>query len=199
MNESAEYSVTASDMLEYLYCPRYTYFEHVLGISQNEDKRFKVQKGREVHEEVRKVNPNYLRKKIGQTGKESDVYLSSKDGMKGIVDEILFLNDGTAAPLDYKYAQYEERLYKTYKYQLVFYSKMIKENYNVDVLRGFLIYTRSQNKLIEVEITPADFIELDEILKNIKLIIQGCNYPNATKTIRKCDDCCYKNICEKQI
>lgn len=199
MNESLEYTVTASDMLEYLYCPRYTYFEHVLGISQNEDKRFKVQKGREIHEDVRKVNPDYLRKKIGQVGKESDVYLSSKDGMKGIVDEILFLNDGTAAPLDYKYAQYEERLYKTYKYQLVFYSKMIKENYNVDVLRGFLIYTRSQNKLIEVEITPADFIELDEILKNIKLIIQGCNYPNATKITRKCDDCCYKNICEKQI
>lgn len=199
MVETAEYSVTTSHMIEYLYCPRFTYFEYVLGIDQNQDKRFKVEKGRKVHEEVRKVNPDYLRKKIGQIGKESDVYLSSAKGMRGVVDEILFLNDGTAAPLDYKYAQYEEKLYRTYKYQLVFYAQLIRENYHIDVLKGFIIYTRSQNKLIEVEITSADFIELESILGNISLIIRECHYPDATKVLNRCNDCCYKNICERQV
>lgn len=196
MAETVDYSITASHMIEYLYCPRFTYFEHVLGIDQNQGKRFKVEKGRRVHEEVRTVNPDYLRKKIGQVRKESDVYLASTTGMRGVVDEILFLDDGTAAPLDYKYAKYEEKLYKTYKYQLVFYAQLIKENYNIDVNRGFIIYTRSQNKLIDVDITPGDFQELQGILTHLALIIQQCRYPDATKVRRRCADCCYRNICE---
>jgi len=199
MNESTEYSITASHMIEYLYCPRFTYFEYVLGIDQNQDKRFKVEKGRRIHEDVRKINPDYLRKKIGQISKESDVYLSSGKGMRGVVDEILFLDDGTAAPLDYKYAKYEKKLYRTYKYQLVFYAYLIKENYGVDVLKGFVVYTRSKNKLLEVDITPDDFCELKMILENIALIIRDCNYPNATKIVSRCNDCCYKNICEMQV
>lgn len=199
MTEISEYSITTSHMIEYLYCPRFTYFEYVLGIDQNQGKRFKVEKGRQVHKEVRKVNPDYLRKKIGQVRKESDVYLSSTKGMRGIVDEILFLNDGTAAPLDYKYAKYEEKLYRTYKYQLVFYAQLIKENYDIDVLKGFIIYTRSKNKLIEVEISSTDLFELKVILENITSIIQKCNYPDATKVVSRCDDCCYKNICERQV
>jgi len=38
-------SITASQILEYLYCPRLTYFEYVMDIPQNEGQRFKVKKG----------------------------------------------------------------------------------------------------------------------------------------------------------
>jgi CRISPR-associated exonuclease Cas4 len=193
------FSITASLVLEFLYCPRFTYFEYVLGIPQNQGKRFKVQKGRIVHEKVRTVNPDYLRKKIGVKSKEADVYLSSKSGIRGIVDEILFLEDGTAAPLDYKYAKYEEKIFNTYKFQLVFYAKLIEENYNVDVKKGFLVYSRSQNKLVEVKIGDEDYCELDNLLQDINSVISGCKYPEATKIIRRCPDCCYRNICEKQV
>ena len=44
------FSVTASDILEHLFCPRFTYFQDYLQIPQHEEKRFKVQKGRTVHE-----------------------------------------------------------------------------------------------------------------------------------------------------
>ena len=40
-----------SQLIEYLYCPRFTYFEYVLRIPQYEDKFFKVQQGRELHDE----------------------------------------------------------------------------------------------------------------------------------------------------
>ena len=42
-------SITPSIVIEYLYCPRFIYFMKILNISQNEDRRFKVTKGREVH------------------------------------------------------------------------------------------------------------------------------------------------------
>ena len=101
-NTGTAFSITASDILEYLFCPRFTYFENYLDIPQHEEKRFKVQKGRTVHEEKERINPEYLRKKIGCIERKKAVYLSSERGIRGIVDEILFLNDGSAAPLDYK-------------------------------------------------------------------------------------------------
>jgi CRISPR-associated exonuclease Cas4 len=191
------FSITASQMLEYLYCPRFTYFEYVMDISQNEGQRFKVEKGRNIHEKVRKTNSEYLRKKIGVKDKKSDVYLSSPLGIRGIVDEILFLNDDTAAPLDYKFAEYKQKLFKTYRFQLIFYARLIKDNYQVPVTRGFIIYTRSKNKLVEVPIHEKDFDELEIITKGILNVIQRCKYPQPTKYKQRCSDCCYRNICEK--
>lgn len=90
IEDETEYSMTASHLLEYLFCPRFTYFEYVLDIPQHEDKRFKVEVGREIHNKFRKMNPDYLRKKIGVVDKKIDQYLSSPVGIRGIVDEVLF-------------------------------------------------------------------------------------------------------------
>lgn len=184
--------------MEYIFCPRFTYFEYVIDIPQNEGKRFKVEKGRTVHEKVRTMNPDYLRKKIGAVDKKTDVYLAGS-GIRGVVDEIVFLKDGTAAPLDYKYAVYKEKVFKTYRYQLIFYARLIKDNYLKPVNKGFVVYTRSKNKLIEVEIKEKDFVELDKTINMIHEIITQNYYPKPTPVKRRCLDCCYKNICESTI
>lgn len=194
------FSITASDILEYLFCPRFIYFENYLDIPQHEEKRFKVQKGRTIHEDKMLVNPQYLRKKIGCIERKKSVYLSSTTrGIRGIVDEVLFLDDGTAAPLDYKYAEYKDLTFKNHKYQLTFYGQLIRENFKVPVNRGFIVYTRSRNKLIEVPITEQMYSELDIIISELLKIIQKGVYPKPTKFKAKCPDCCYRNICEKVI
>ena len=70
--------VTASVLLEYLFCPRFIYFMNCLCIDQNEDKRYKVLKGREVHDGKERINIDYLRKRIGCVGKEIGVYMASE-------------------------------------------------------------------------------------------------------------------------
>ena len=55
-----------------------------------------------------------------------------------VLDEILFLNDGSAAPLDYKYAEYKERTFRNHKYQLIFYARLIGEHYNIPVRLHFM-------------------------------------------------------------
>ena len=192
-------SITASQMLEYLYCPRFTYFEYVMDIPQNEGQRFKVEKGRNIHEKVRKTNQAYLRKKLGVKDKKSDVYLASPLGIRGIVDEVLFLDDDTAAPLDYKFAEYKQKLFKTYRFQLIFYARLIKDNFQVPVKKGFIIYTRSKNRLVEISIKDKDFIDLEKIVDDMISIINNCRYPKPTSVKRRCPDCCYKNICESTI
>ena len=116
-----------------------------------------------------------------------------------IVDEVPFLNDGTAAPLDYKYAEYKDRTFKNHRYQLVFYGQLIKDNYAVPVNRGYIVYTRSKNKLVEVPIEDKDFAELDKIRSGLIDVIVKCKYPEPTKYKARCPDCCYRNICEKTI
>jgi CRISPR-associated exonuclease Cas4 len=111
----------------------------------------------------------------------------------------LFLDDDTASPLDYKFVEYKQKLFKTYRLQLIFYAQLIKDNFQVPVKKGFIIYTRSKNKLVEVSIKDNDFIELEKIVDDMISIINNCRYPKPTSVKRRCPDCCYKNICESII
>lgn len=188
--------VTASILLEYLFCPRFIYFMNCLCIDQNEDKRFKVLKGREVHEGKERVNIDYLRKKIGCIGKEISVYMASERyHIKGEVDEVLTLSDDTMAPLDYKYAEYKDTIFRTQRYQSIFYGLLIRENYGKEVKRGYICYLRSKNLLKEIQITERDFNELQLMIEEIIDITQRCYYPKGTKFKAQCIDCCYRNIC----
>ncbi len=74
-----EASITASNLLEYLFCPRFTYFELYLGVPQHEEKRFKVERGRTVHDDKTRINSDYLRKKIGCIERKTSVYLASEN------------------------------------------------------------------------------------------------------------------------
>jgi CRISPR-associated exonuclease Cas4 len=188
--------ITISDVLEYLFCPRFIYYMHCLDIPQHEEIRFKVLKGREVHEKKRIINPDYLRKKLGVVGKEIDVFVASKEHhIKGIIDEVLFLDDGTAAPFEYKYAEFKDTIFKTHKYQLVLHALMIKENYGRDVNRGFICYTRSNHHIEQVDFKEGDFAKGIEIINEILNIIEKGFYPVKTKFKNKCIDCCYRTIC----
>jgi CRISPR-associated exonuclease Cas4 len=188
--------ITISDVLEYLFCPRFIYYMYCLAIPQHEEKHYKVLKGRGIHEEKRKANRVYLRKKLGCVIKDSSVYLASERyHIKGIVDEVLFLDDGTAAPFEYKFAEFKDRVFRTYRYQLAIQGLLIKENFNVEVNRGFICYTRSKNLIREVRFTDRTFNEAVDIIESIFDIIQKGHYPKKTKHMPKCIDCCYRNIC----
>lgn len=193
-NEYDKY-ITPSDIIEFMYCKRFIYFMKCLGIEQHEEKRFKVMMGREVHEKRGRQNLDYLRKKIGSCKKETDVSIAStKLGIRGKVDEIHTLNDGTMAPLDYKYALYNEKLYQTYRNQLIMYALMIEETYKKLVKMGFLVYCREGNRLIQVEIAEADKTKTLNDIKEYQKVLNGY-FPKATSQKSKCLDCCYKNIC----
>ncbi|MCE8423907.1 MAG: CRISPR-associated protein Cas4 [Candidatus Methanoperedens sp.] len=188
--------ITISDVLEYLFCPRFIYFMHCLDIPQHEGSRFKVIKGREVHEEKRLTNTEYLRKKLGVVRKELNVFIASKQNhIKGIVDEVLFLEDGTAAPFEYKFAEFKDTIFQTYKFQLVLHAIMIKENYKMDVKKGFICFTRSNNHIEELVFTEKDFKKGIEIVEDILNIIDRGFYPGKSRYKNKCIDCCYSNIC----
>lgn len=189
-------SIIVSDLIEYNFCPRFIYFMYCLNIPQHEEKRYKVRKGREIHKIREKTNKEYLRRKLNVVKKEFDVPLTSrKNHYKGLIDEILFLDDGTASPMDYKFAEYKEKTFRTQKYQSVLYGELIKENYNLDVKKGYICYTRSNNKVKEILFTDRDKKTALDMINEILKIIQTGFYPKKTKYSMRCIDCCYRNIC----
>lgn len=187
-------TLTPSHIIEYLYCPRFTYFEYVISIPQYEERHYKIQKGREVHDQKLEQNKDYLRRRIGAVARHNDQYLTN-ELLRGRIDEVLQLEDGTMAPLDYKFAPFNEKVYDTYKTQLFCYAWLIEENFGCKVNKGFLVYTRSNNKLVEVAITEADKASVKEIAKTIVEIIEKNTFPKATKIKQRCVSCTYRNIC----
>ena len=148
-----DYYITPSELIEFNYCKRFTYYMKCLNVPQFEENRFKVQKGKEIHSKKENENKQYLRKKLGVIDKKINVDLySEKYKIKGIVDEVLTLSDNTMAPLDYKFAKFDDVLYKTYKNQMLMYSIMIEEMYNCKVNKCFLVYTRSSNLIKEFNV-----------------------------------------------
>ena len=197
MNEiKQEVYITPSEVIEYLYCPRFIFFMNCLCISQHEEQRYKVLKGRELHERKEEINRSYLRKKLNCVQKDILVYLASaKYHIKGIVDEVLILNDGTLSPLDYKFAEYRDKTFKTHKYQSVLYALLIKENYQQEVKKGYICYIRSNHKLKEINYTDKDFREGERLVTEILEVVQKGYYPKKSKYLNRCIDCCYRNIC----
>jgi len=187
-------TITPSHIIEYLFCPRFIYFQYVLAIPQNEEKSFKAIKGREIHDLKLVQNKNYLRKKIGAVEKHLDVYLTSEN-LRGKVDEVLLLKDGTMAPLDYKFAKYNDIVYNTYKTQLFCYALLIEKNFRKKVNKGFIVYVRSKNKIITIAISDEDKNKIGDMIEKIVIIIDKNEFPKATKAKSRCISCTYRNIC----
>lgn len=196
INPDSVLMITPSEVIEYLFCPRFIFFMNCLNIPQHEELRYKVQKGRNLHERRERENTEYLRKKIGNIDKKISVYLASPSlKVRGVVDEILFFPDGTLSPLDYKYAEYKDFLFQTFKIQSAIYAMLIEETYKKPVNKGYVCYTRGGSNLKEIPYQESDFNNAKEIIDEIfKIIISGY-FPKRTSTRNRCPDCCYKNIC----
>lgn len=188
--------LTVTHLLEHLYCPRFTFFEHVMQLPERQERRQLVQVGRQAHEERARINPGYLRKKLGVVGRRGNVPLASERlGLRGAVDEVLTLADGSMAPFDYKYAEWKGQVYHNLKMQSVVYGLLIEEAFGAEVRRGWLCYLRSKHKVVEVEHTAADKEEAKATLAEILEIVQGGRFPEATRWKSRCVDCCYRNVC----
>jgi len=133
---------------------------------------------------------------LAVTSKDVSVYLASTSlRIRGEVDEILYSSDGTLAPLDYKYSEYSEYLFRTHKVQSVLYALLIMKNFNKVVKRGLICYIRSNNKIKEISYSEKDFSHAKELIKEIFDVILKGFYPKMTHWSNRCIDCCYKNIC----
>ena len=147
---------------------------------------------------ARQINPTYLRKKLGVVERQFDVPLSSvRLGVRGSVDEVLTLADGSMAPFDYKFAEDRGRVYLNQKMQSVLYGLMIRETFQVPVRRGFLCYLRSKHKVVELtnSTTPTSPRPRSSSARSSTSDPDRHLPRKPQRWKARCRDCCYRNIC----
>jgi CRISPR-associated exonuclease Cas4 len=167
----------------------------VMRVPQHEEKREKVLAGRTIHERKAEENAGYLRKRLDVREKIIEPYLvSARYHLKGIVDEVLITGSGEYIALDYKFAEYKEVLFDTYKTQLSIYGLCIRDIYKAEMVRGFIVFTRSSNKLVEVPLSKDDYRKVAGILNEMLEIIQAEMYPKGKRSRNKCMDCTYRKL-----
>ena len=190
-----EVLLTPSDLLEHLFCGRFTYFEQHLRLPEFQDRREKVRRGRALHAVREATNRTYLRKRLGVVEKRIDVSLISRPHhLRGRLDEVLLFDDGTAGPLDYKFARDPGRLYRTLRLQSAIYALLIRENLGIPVRRGYVVYTRSQNRVVEIRYEPEDFRRIGRAVREILEVLHRGKLPRRAPASH-CVDCCYRLIC----
>ncbi|MGC8979496.1 CRISPR-associated protein Cas4 [Caldisericum sp.] len=187
-------SLTASHIIEHIYCPGFTWFQYVLNIPQYEEKYYKVLLGREIHEQRGRINKEYLRKKIGVQKKWMGFYLGYEH-LRGVVDEVLFLKDGSYAPLDYKFAEWNDHLYSAIKIQLNCYAFMIEKIFGGPVFKTFVVFMRSKNRLVETPFTEDDKQLIERSVSEIIAMIETNKTPTVKRNINKCNQCTYRKVC----
>lgn len=194
-NEYRKY-ISAIELLEYWYCPRFVYYMKILQIKQHEEKRVKVVIGREIHAD-KALEKEYLRKSLGVIKQEKEIYLSDENlGICGIIDEVLHLEDGSITILDYKFAENKSK-FRTVFYQCVFYSILVDLNYKTNVNVCYVVYSRTGTKPIRYEIKEKHKQYVKDCIFEYKRIYYEGYYPKRTKYQRQCLDCTYNKICDK--
>ena len=194
--DEKNFNITATMMMEYIYCKRIPFFSKNLYIPSNATNSYKVREGKRVHKERAQNQSEYLRKKIGVIDKKVDDYLfSSRYNISGKVDEVLFLDNGQAAALDYKYSMFKGKVADSYKLQIVFYSILIEENYDLPVNKGYIVYIRSNNRLEEIELIDEDYSNFFDAYQGLSNIINNNYFPEQTTYSIRFEECSYRKIC----
>ncbi len=201
-NEFERY-ITPTEIKGFMYCNRFSYYQNYMGINQHAYKKYKVSKGVDKHNLKEKQNKNLIRKSIHGKLKYSNTEIySKKHGIKGVVDEIYYvennqegqLGGGSLIPLDYKFAEYKYSDYLTYRFQMGLYIIMMEEMFQCKIDKYYLVFTRSNNKLMEYTVDQRLRTEIINVLMKYREVLQGY-YPEGTEFHSRCEDCCYNKIC----
>ena len=93
-----DYYITPSELIEFNYCKRFTYYMKCLNVPQFEENRFKVQKGKEIHSKkvIDKLAIMAASKvKVVRNGNIQEISINDL-----VLDDIVVFNTGNQIPTD---------------------------------------------------------------------------------------------------
>jgi CRISPR-associated exonuclease Cas4 len=184
--------VTVTNVVECAFCPRFIYFELVLGIKQQEGKRGTVQTGRVFHSRHATTNKNYKIKHIDGIKQTELLLYSKKYSFSGKIDEDIE-TENEILLIERKYSDYV-LISATLKTQLGLLAILAEENTGKPVKKALVIFDKTKRIEILVNIT-------DKIKQNALKTLQKTNNTISTGKIPyskhdgRCINCCYRKIC----
>ncbi len=184
--------LTVTNVVEHAFCPRFTYFQLVLGIEQLEGKRGTVLAGRTFHSKHSKTNKSYKIKRL--TGlKLTELLLYCKEyGFSGKIDEAIETADEVLI-IERKYSDYVI-ISQTIKTQVGLLAILAERNFKKKVKRAIIVFDKTKRVEIQIKITEKIKQQALTELQKTNAVLSSGVIPSSIHDNR-CLNCCYRKIC----
>lgn len=185
-------SLSVTNVVEHAFCPRFTYFQLVLGIKQREEKRGSVVAGRALHQRHSATNRNYLIAGVrGRKFVEAYLY-SAVFQLSGKIDEAIETMDEIII-IERKYSDYVY-IGKTLKTQLGLLALLAEEKFAKKVKRAIVIFQKKRRVKVLVKITEKTKRFALKMFQQTRSVIETGIMPSSRRDNR-CINCCYRKLC----
>lgn len=184
--------ITVTDVVEHAFCPKFTYYGHVLGLEQFEEKRGTVQSGKKMHRRHEYTNMSYIPR--GLNGKKIiglKLY-SSRLGLVGKIDEAIE-SENKITIIEHKYSDHV-KIGDTLKVQLGLLAILLEENLAKPVKTGVVVFTKEKREVVTAIIDESMRKKALDMLDEVKQIIKTGKSPKSNFDGR-CLNCCYRKVC----
>jgi len=183
-------TLSATDLRQFLWCPRTVFFNRELGIRPLLTGSMKLgssnsQQKEELLKRRRFKKYGFSRVKVLL---EQNLHSASM-GISGICDAVLETDLGFF-PIEIKTG---DTVYHRHKIQLAVYGLLLNEN-GMDCSDGFILLLGSDN-LVKVQLEGDLFAEAGKLIKECKELVENDFIPEGTEDRKKCSNCEYNKFC----
>lgn len=186
---------TATDLKQYLYCPRILYYHHCLPdirpITYKMEAGIRAHESESAREARRSLRPYGLK----EAERQFDVWVESKElNLCGRIDLVLKTPDGKTdqvCPVEFKMSH---RAGNHWKIQLAAYALLLEDNWNVKAKQGY-IYLIAQRRAEPIKLTTRLKKRVEQALAQMAEISLKESWPAAQKQRGKCRNCEFRRFC----
>ncbi len=184
--------LSVTNAVEHAFCPRFTYFQLVLGIEQREGKRGTVQSGRSFHNRHSTTNKSYQIKRLNGVKLTELLLYSKKYLFSGKIDEAIETDDQILI-MERKYSDYVI-MGPTLKTQLGLLAILAEENTGKKVNHAVVVFDKKSRVEMPVKITEKIKQAALLTLQKTRDTLNSGAMPYS-KHDNRCLNCCYRKIC----
>ncbi len=206
MDEGELLTLTATDVRQWVYCPRIVYYTYCLKVKR--PVTYKMEEGTLQHErvtelEARRTLRSYGLRREDEAHREFRVALySARLGLSGLLD-MAIVTPHEIIPVEYKDNTPAHSLQGkqavpvvalTHKYQLTAYALLAEEKFGKPVRRGFVHYIPTKQSR-EVLITAEMRAHVVDIQGEIRRMLANEGLPAPTPQRARCRECEFRRFC----
>jgi len=184
--------LNVTNAVEHAFCPRFTYFQLVLGIEQREEKRGTVQSGRAFHSKHSTTNKRYNIKHLNGIKQTELLLYSKKHSFSGKIDETIE-TEKEIMIIERKYSD-SIIIGSTVKTQLGLLAILAEENTGKQVKKAIIVFNKKERVEVPVNITEKIKHDALIMLQKTSDTITSGDMPYS-KHDNRCLNCCYRKIC----
>ncbi len=185
--------LSATDLMNYLYCERIIHFVYVLRLPQKTTQKELVgrRKSSAFEDEYKR---RHLIPEMPLLRRAYEVYLCSPVLQLHTVADCILYDDKRkfAYPYEVKYGKAPAVLFAGQRFQVLMQALLIEKTSGYSVPKGYVRFLKD-DKTIEVDTADKDCV--GKAFEYIRLLVEREGWPNPTADKRKCFDCCYNLLC----